>query len=124
LTWATLFFSSGTLVTVLTTDLPTRWLWLRPVLALIATALSVLSVVQQNAKVSTDCAELHHSWNQLATMCEQLWNDSHSDDAERRYRAVVEKTLEVSTRGVAIPYQEKRMKRWAAQVTKDHPVGG
>jgi hypothetical protein len=123
LTWATLLCSSGTATTVLASDLPQRWQSLRPILALLTTALSVLTVVQQNAKASADCAELHFTWNHLANLYEMLWHDMDSNEAEDQLKNLIEKSAEASKRGTAIPYREKIMVKWQKHVEMHHSDG-
>jgi hypothetical protein len=120
LTWATLLCSSGTATTVLASNLPQRWGFLKPILALLTTALSVLTVVQQNAKASADCAELHFTWNHLANQYEALWNDMDSNEADNQMKSLVEKSAEASRRGTAIPYRKSLMRKWQEHVEMHH----
>jgi hypothetical protein len=61
ITWGTLLSSSGAAVTILSgTYVPQ---WIKPTLAVIAAALSLLSLVKQFAKRASDCGELHYQWN-------------------------------------------------------------
>src|SRR5262245_20802430 len=80
LTWAILVFSSGA-VAALLYQLSPAWEWLRPVLAFLTAALSLWSLVTNNNKNGTDCADLHFRWNKLAIEYEALWSNMYSPRA-------------------------------------------
>jgi hypothetical protein len=115
LTWLTLFFSCGTVFAVIG-NLPTGYGWLKPGLALITTALSLFSVVMQNPKKSSECADLHFKWNRLATGYQSVWNNVYSDDAEPRFADLVEKEAELSKASLAIPNKPKLVEKWERHV--------
>jgi hypothetical protein len=115
LTWLTLFFSAGTF-TVVVGNLPTDYGWLKPTLALIATALSLLSVVMQNPKKSADCADLHLRWNRLAAEYQALWNNVYTDDAESKFASLLEREAELSKASMGIPNKPKIVEKWEQHV--------
>src|SRR5690348_10901377 len=67
LTWLTLVFSSSAAASLLSDSLPQRFQWIKPSLAVITAAISLLSLVQQNQNRATDCSDLHFRWNRLAS---------------------------------------------------------
>lgn len=121
LTIATLVLSSGTFASLLT-SLPPAWTLVRPTLALFTTFLSITSLVLQNAKKATECADLHSVWNSLANQLQILWNDLDASDGEERLQRLVEKTAEASKRATALPYKEKLMRNWQRYV-QEHNSG-
>lgn len=121
LIWLTLFFSAGTF-TVVIGNLPADFGWLKPTLALITTALSLLSVVMQNPKKSADCADLHLKWNRLAAEYQALWNNVYSEDAQSKFAGLVEREAELSKTGMAIPSKPKVMEKWERHVL-EHRTG-
>jgi hypothetical protein len=88
LTLMTLLFSSGAAATLMTDWLPRHLQWVRPVLALLAAAISFLAVLQQNLRRVTECADLHFRWNRLSSEYKALWDDMYSSDALNRLRAL------------------------------------
>jgi len=115
LIWSTLFFSGGTVFAV-TANLPAKYGWLKPALALITTALSLLSVVMQNPKKTAECADLHFKWNRLATEYQALWNNVYSDDAEPKFEGLVEKEAELSKASLTIPNKRRLVEKWEQHV--------
>jgi len=115
LTWSTLFFSGGTVVAVIG-NLPTEYGWLKPALALITTAMSLLSIIMQNPKKSAECADLHFKWNRMAAEYQSLWNNIYSDDAESKFASFVEKEAELSKASLAIPNRPKIVEKWERHV--------
>lgn len=114
--FATLLCSSGAVATVLSTSLPTRLSWTRPTLALITAALSLFSFVRQYLQTSTDCAELHSTWNRLAAEYDALWNDLDADNGHERLKLLISRGEEASKRGTKIPYEENLMRKWQKHV--------
>lgn len=115
LIWLTLFFSAGTF-TALIGNLPTDYGWVKPTLALITTALSLLSVVMQNPKKSAECADLHVKWNRLAAEYQAVWNNVYSDDAESKFASLVGREAELSKASMAIPNKPKIVEKWEKHV--------
>jgi hypothetical protein len=116
ITFATLLCSSGAVATVLSTSLPARLSWTRPTLTLITAALSLFSFVSQYLQTSTDCAELHSTWNRLATEYDALWNDLDADNAHEQLKLLISRGEEASKRGTKIAYKEKLMRKWQKHV--------
>lgn len=110
-TWAVLIFSSGATVALLG-KLPPKLAFLPSVLAVITTAISLFSVVQRYSDTSTECSDLHASFNRLATEYNLLRHDMDSADALERLKTLIAKGEEISKRTAKIPYEEKRMLKW------------
>ena len=115
LVWLALFFSAGTVVAIIG-NLPSGYGWLKPASALVTTALSLLSVVMQPQKKSSECADLHLRWNQLAAEYQSLWNHADSDDAESKFADLVGKETEVSKASLAIPNKPRIVEKWERHV--------
>jgi hypothetical protein len=120
LTWLTLFFSSGAAVTVITDWLPGSLSWVKAVLSLVTAAISLLLLVQQNQKLAVDCTDLHFRWNRLADRYEALWNDMHSENADKNLQLLREESAELSKSSTAIPYKEHIMLKWQDYVQQHH----
>ena len=120
LTWMTLLFSSGAAATLMTDWLPRGLQWVRPVLALLAAAISFLAVLQQYLRRVTECADLHFRWNRLANEYKALWDDMYSSDALGRLRALEEKEAELSKSGTTLPNNERVMRKWQHYVQRQH----
>ena len=78
-----LLLSSGVTITLLTAIVPPNLSWVKPLLALLTSALSLWSLVAKNERSSIDCADLHFRWNELALKYEALWADMYSDAAAK-----------------------------------------
>jgi hypothetical protein len=115
LIWSTLFFSAGTVAAIIG-NLPDDYGWLKPALALITTALSLLSIVMQNPKKSAECAELHFKSNRLAAEYQALWSNVYSDDAEAKFANLIEKEADVSKASLAFPNKPKIVEKWERHV--------
>lgn len=115
LIWLTLFFSAGTLAAVIG-GLPVNLAPLKPILALVTTALSLLSLVMQNPKKSAESADLHFKWNRLAEEYKSLWANPYSEDAESEYSSLVSREAEVSKASLVIPNRPKIVEKWERHV--------
>ncbi|HUY15025.1 MAG TPA: hypothetical protein VMX16_15565 [Terriglobia bacterium] len=122
LTWLTLVFSSGAFLAIIT-NAPASWSnWLKPGLALITVAVSLLLLVMQNQKKAADCSDLHYRWSRLASQYQRLWDNMYSDQAPERLRELNEKSAELSKSSLGIPYKESIMLRWEDHVLRHHGV--
>lgn len=119
-TWLTLAFSSGAFVTLVTDRLPANVAWIKPVLAFLTAALSLWSLVEQNQKNATDCADLHFRWNKIAGQYESLWDHMDADDAEMQLQAIRELSAEVSKAASAFPNETKLLRHWQEHVVRHH----
>jgi hypothetical protein len=115
LVWLTLFSSAGTVVAIIG-NLPSGYGWVKPASALLTTALSLLSIVMQAPKKSSECADLRLRWNQLAWEYQSLWNHADSDDAESQFAALVKKETEISKASLAIPNRPRIVEKWERHV--------
>lgn len=121
LTWLTLIFSSGVFAAILT-SVPSSWSWIKPGLALVTVAVSLLSLVWQNQKNAAECSDLHFRWSRLASEYQALWDDMYSDQAPQRFRELDEKSAELSKSSMGIPYKENRMLKWEDYVLRHHGI--
>jgi hypothetical protein len=100
LTWVLLLCSSGAAVTVVRDWLPPRMDWVKAVLVLLTAGFSLLSLLQQNQKCSTDCSDLYFRWERLANEYKALWADMYSDDAASRLAVLEAKAADISKSGI------------------------
>lgn len=113
-TWATLLLSSGAAVAFIG-----RFQWAVPILALLAAAMSLYSLVAQNPKSAAECADLHSRWNRLAMEYQALWQGWFADDAASKLAQLNDREADVSKSGVGYHYDEKRMLKWFDIVVRD-----
>jgi hypothetical protein len=111
-TGLTVLMSSGAFLTAIT-GLGHRAI---AAFALLAAALSVFTMVQQNQKRVTDCLDLHFRWNRLGGEYRALWNDMYSDEALTKFAMLEEKMAELSKSSAAFPVREKMMLKWQNHV--------
>lgn len=109
-----LFFS------LVTTVVPPKYDWIKPVLTLLAAILSAVSLVSKNEKNAIDCQDLHFRWLVLATDYEKLWNDVYADDASERYDALRLREAEISRSSTAMPQKNRLLSKVQANVTMHH----
>jgi len=119
-TWLTLAFSSGASVALITDVLPPAASWVRPVLALIATGLSLWLLVAQNQRNGLDCADLHFCWNCLANQYETLWDRMYSVHSAAVLKNLADKTAELSKSSTAFPNYPTLMAKWQDDVVAQH----
>jgi len=120
-TWMVLLLSSGAVAAFLYTG-PFAEIaaWLRPLLPLLTTAVSVYMLATQNHKVAIESADLHSRWSSLARKYEALWEDIYADDAEERLQNLDQEAIELSKIGTAFPYREKAMRKWQDHIERHH----
>lgn len=119
-TGLTFFFSSGAFATFVVRDGPAALSWIRPLLALLAAAVSAYSFVAQNQDRAINSVDLHARWNKLAKEYEALWENMYAEDAPRQLERLSEKETELSKSGAAFPNDEKKMLRWQRHVEQQH----
>jgi hypothetical protein len=120
-TWSTLFLSSGAAVSFVA-NIPQDYSFVRPLLACLAAAVSLYSVVMQNQKLAVDASDLHFRWNRLAMDYTRLWEDVYSEDALKTLNALDDRAAELSKSGTSFPNREKKMLRWQTHVEQQHGV--
>src|SRR3989442_9049084 len=79
--WLTLLFSSGAVAALLP---KLSIAWLPAVLAALAAATSLFSLVSQYVKNAVDCSDLHSRWNKIAAEYQDIWINPEADDAPAR----------------------------------------
>jgi hypothetical protein len=84
--------------------------------ALLAAALSVWTLVQQNQKRVTDCLDLHFRWNRLAGEYRALWDDMYSEETLTKFAMLGEKMDELSKSSAPFPASKRRMLHWQNHV--------
>lgn len=122
LTWATLFLASGATATFLISGLPQQYGWVKPTLTFLTAALSLLSLVMQNQKKYTECADLHFRWNRLAGEYSALWNETYAESASAALARLNEKAADLSKSGMWVGYKERILLKWENQVLQQHGV--
>lgn len=117
--WATLVLSSGAALTLISNI---DWLpaAIVPVLAFMAAGVSLYSLVAQNPKSASDCADLHSRWNKLAMEYRDLWQNWYAEDATAKLARMNERAAEISKSGTAYRYEPKRMAKWEDLVVQHH----
>jgi hypothetical protein len=118
-TWAILLVSSGAAAAVLY-SVPDSVAVMRPVLALAAAGLSLWSLVANNTRNATDCADLHFRWNILAMAYEDLWTNMYAPKAPEQLNALRQREAEIGKSSTAVPYKEHVMKKWSTWVIRHH----
>jgi hypothetical protein len=116
-TWLTLIFSSGAFGALLA-QIPPHYDWI--LLAALAAAVSLWSLVAQNQQAAVDAADLHHRWNRLAIDYQRLWDDMYADDAAARLIVLDERAAEASKAGTAFPARERLIAKWHRHVSEHH----
>ena len=115
ITWATLAASSGATASLIA-ELPADLLPWRVVLALLATLLTLWSLVFNYNKNTTDCSDLHLRWNKLGMEYAALWNDMYTPEAPRLLNELRNREADLAKASNAFPNRERLMRRWQAHV--------
>jgi hypothetical protein len=102
--------------------LATEFAWLKIVLGVIVTGISLFSIIMQSPKKYADCSDLHLRWNRLAVEYQALWNDVYADAAEPVYTKLLDKDVELSRGSMIIPNKPKIMEKWEQHVL-NHRLG-
>jgi hypothetical protein len=100
-----LLLASGATLTLVATA-PQSYVWLKPVLTVLAALLSLWSLVAKNERNAIDCSDLHFRWNTLAMDYEDLWTNMYADDAQERLVVLRKREAELSKSSTSMP--EKR----------------
>ncbi len=116
----TLLASSGAFATFVLNN-PEPWIVAaRPVLALLAAALSAYSLVTDNQKLSADATNLHRHWNDQAKNYEALREDMYSDTAFVFLADLSKEDSRLSEMGIAFPEKKQALLRWQNFVESHH----
>ena len=103
LTVAGLVLSSGATVALLTSVIPPDRNWIKPVLTLLAAAISLWSLIAKYERNSIECADLHSRWNALALRYEMLWADMFEDKASMELQALRTEEIAISKSSTSQP---------------------
>ncbi|HEV2962676.1 MAG TPA: hypothetical protein VG649_12675 [Candidatus Angelobacter sp.] len=122
LTWATLLLTSGATAALISNWIPQNYAWTKPLVTALAAALSLVTLVMQNPKKYSDCADLHFKWNRLAEEYKNLWNATYADSAASTLTRLNEKAAEISKAGIWIKYKKQTLLKWEDHVLQDHGV--
>ncbi len=98
-----LFLSSGATITLLTTIVPPQLGWVKPLLTLLAAAISLWSLVAKYERSATECADLHFRWNKLAMAYEDLWGNMYEDEAAGTLNQLREEDASISKSSTSMP---------------------
>jgi hypothetical protein len=115
-----LLLSSGATITLLTTVLPPTLNWIKPVLTLLAAALSLWSLVAKNERGAMDCADLHFRWNTLALGYESLWSNVYADNALETLDTLRKEEALASKSSTAFPAYKKLLEEAQDNVVMHH----
>ncbi len=113
-TGMSLFFASGVVVTLLL-----RHPQLGSVIALLATAVSVYSVVAQNSTRAVESADLYTRWDKAAADYQAIWENVWAEDAAARLQAADDKARETSRSSIPLPANKKALMRWCEHVERE-----
>jgi hypothetical protein len=94
--------------------------WVKPLLALMAAALSLWSLVAKNERGSIDTADLHFRWNMMGIEYQALWADIYRDDATEKLSEIRKREAELSKSSTAFPDDESSMEKCQANVVMHH----
>lgn len=83
--------------------------------SLVAILMAYSIAVNLDGRIST-LSKLHYEWNRLDSEYERLWNHWNESDAESVLHKLIERAREVSETGTEMPYDKKRLDRWAQLV--------
>lgn len=112
ITGVSLFLSSGAAATVISTAPK----WIPAILALVVAILMAYSIaVNLDGRIST-LSKLHYEWNRLDAEYERLWNHWNDSDAESALQKLIERGREMSELATEMPYEKKRLEKWAQVV--------
>jgi hypothetical protein len=120
ITWATLLASSGATAAILA-GLSPAWSWLRLVLVLASTALSLWLLVSNYNKNATECCRLNLRWNRLAIDYETLWTNMYSPKAHERLEELRLRNADLSEPAPTLPYNKKLMREAQEYTLRFHP---
>ncbi|MFN0105543.1 MAG: hypothetical protein ACKV2U_26085 [Bryobacteraceae bacterium] len=115
-TWATLFLASGSVASILVSQVSVE---LRLLIAIATMAVSLYSAVIHNQKLAVDAADLHAKWNRLSMDYEKLWENVYTDGAVPKLDALTDRSDELSKSRTLFPNKPKAMLRWQKHV-EDH----
>jgi hypothetical protein len=112
ITWGILVMSSGTFATLLADWVPPQYKWVRPVLAFLAGALSLRSILAKNERKAIDCSDLFFQWGSLAQEFKNVWDNMYDKSAPEKLQSSQAKTLELSRRCTNLPNKEALLLKW------------
>ena len=99
----TLLLSSGAFLSLVTTAVPSRYGWIKPMLALLAAGLSTWSLIAKNERGTIDSADLHFRWNMLAMEYRRIWADVDAESAPMKLHELEKREAELSKSSVTFP---------------------
>jgi hypothetical protein len=120
-TLATLFFSSGAVVTLLG-NLPSQLNWLRLTLAACAALTSIYSALSGNNKKAFDAATLHERWGQIFRGYRAIWEDVEAEDAHSRLSDLDENSAKASQLALTLENDQKVMNKWQNHTEREYQV--
>lgn len=120
-TLSTLIASSGATATILAA-MPADLHWVRLVLAMLTTALSLWAFVMNYHRRATDCADLHFRWNRLSISYRALWTNMYVANAGRQLAELEERDAELSKTSTGYPNKKRLMVKWQQHVESHHPT--
>jgi hypothetical protein len=114
-TWGTLMASSGALASILAhlgkPDPEKPFSLLAPFFALVATALSLSSVVGRFAYKSTDARDLYQAWSVLADRYRGLWENMYDENALNELAQMDSKAIELGQRAALFPNKPRLVRK-------------
>jgi hypothetical protein len=115
-----LVLSSGATLTLLTTIVPPPLGWIKPLLTVLAAAVSLWSLVAKYERNAIDSADLHQRWNSLAMEYERLWSDMYSEQAVEKLSQLRKEESSVSKSSTSMPTYRRLMEKVQDNVLMHH----
>ena len=115
--WVSLVFSSGAVASIIPA-LGTRFPWLAPMLALVASAFTFYIVTTQREKKATDARDLYLRWSELADRYRGIWENMYDENAVSYLADLDEKAIDLGRLGTFFPNDEKLMRKAYARVER------
>lgn len=113
LTWSTLLLSSGAVAT-----LAASFHGVALAFSVLTAALSLLSLVRQNQRLSMECSDLSFRWDRLSSEYKSLWHGMYSQDAPEKFKVLDERVSELSKSSHTMPVDAKAMLKWQNHVER------
>ncbi len=115
-----LLLSSGATLTLLISVVPPNLNWIKPLLTVLAAALSLWSLVVKNERNAINSADLHMWWSILAIGYQELWANIYVEGIQEKLAALRNKEAEVSKSSTALPSRKRLLARVQDNVVMHH----
>lgn len=117
---AGLLLSLGATFTLLTSVVPPQLAWIKPMLTVLAAAMSLWSLVAKNERSAIGAADLHSRWSTLALGYETLWADMYGDIATQTLERLRKDEIEISKSSTTMPAYKRMLVSAQENVVMHH----